>query len=122
MCRLRHGHAGGGGGLADARSIAEPVVNSARLVLCGSQADDYSPRQPGCVCCARYHVRRAMAVWNPAWAKNIKKSDVPALACNEISFFGADFFLEIWSDSDLKIHLLISMAQTAMFESQWLSQ
>ena len=26
-----------------------------------------------------------------ARAKNIKKSDVPALACNEISFFGADF-------------------------------
>ena len=53
------------------RRALEPVVNPARLVLCGSQADDYSPRQPGCVCCARYHVRRAMAVWNPAWAKNI---------------------------------------------------
>jgi hypothetical protein len=63
-----------------------------------------------------------MAVWNPAWAKNIKKSDVPALACNEISFFGADFFFEICLDSGMKIHLLVSMAQTAMFESQWLSQ
>ena len=74
------------------------------------------------MCCARYHVRRAMAVWNPAWAKNIKKSDVPALACNEISFFGADLFFEIWSGSLLEIHLLVLMAQTAMFESQWLSQ
>ena len=63
-----------------------------------------------------------MAVWNPAWAKNIKKSDVPALACNEISFFGANFFLEIFLDSVMKIHLLVSMAQTAMSESQWLSQ
>ena len=63
-----------------------------------------------------------MAVWNPAWAKNIKKSDVPALACNEISFFGADLILEICLDGVMKIHLLVSMAQTAMFESQWLSQ
>ena len=74
------------------------------------------------MCCARYRARRAMAVWDPAWAKNIKKSDVPALACNEISFFGADFFLEIWLDIVMKIQLLVSMAQTAMCESQRLSR
>ena len=47
MCRLRHGHAGGGGGLADARSIAEPMVNSANLAVCGSQAVEYSPQATG---------------------------------------------------------------------------
>ena len=36
--------------------------------------------------------------------------------------FSEQFFFEICSDSCVEIHLLVSMAQTAMFESQWLSQ
>ena len=34
-------------GLADAGSIAEPMVNSANLVVCGSQAVEYSPQAAG---------------------------------------------------------------------------